>query len=366
MTRRGLLLSMPAYSPETPATNHRADGGRPRAGLHRRQPHARAHRMAEGRHFGRSSTGVMPSVTNANNASICCGVWPEKHGITANFYLDETTGREEYMESAGLVLAPTLFERAAARGREIRAAFVEEEDHHAAAARRELVLSAETPTAEWTERLGPAPDIYSAEINHWLLKAALWILRHQPDIGILYIHTTDYPMHMWPPEAEPLAASSRRARRSAGRTLPRPRPMPHPADRRSRHASQNALLGSDEGLRRARRAAPVRHLRRAGQVPQTSQRLRRNGVGVPEIETETPDRAAAVIEQALRRRGGADPERSRAPLPLDAFANRRTGRFGRSRHGLRQSGIRDGELARGVPQSRRVRRGNRTPRGIQC
>ena len=42
------------------------------------------------------------------------------------------------------------------------------------------MLSAETPTAEWTERLGTAPDIYSAEINHWLLKAALWILRDQP------------------------------------------------------------------------------------------------------------------------------------------------------------------------------------------
>ena len=65
-----------------------------------------------------------------------------------------------------------------------------------------IVLSAEIPTPEWTERLGKAPDIYSAEINHWLLKAALWILRHQPEVGVLYIHTTDYPMHMWPPEAE--------------------------------------------------------------------------------------------------------------------------------------------------------------------
>jgi len=27
---------------------------------------------------------------------------------------------------------------------------------------------------EWVERLGPAPDICSAEINHWLLKAAIW------------------------------------------------------------------------------------------------------------------------------------------------------------------------------------------------
>jgi len=58
----------------------------------------------------------MPSVTNANNTSICCGAWPEKHGITANFYLNETTGHEEYMESADLVLAPTLFERAGQPG----------------------------------------------------------------------------------------------------------------------------------------------------------------------------------------------------------------------------------------------------------
>jgi len=51
-----------------------------------------------------------------------------------------------------------------------------------------------------SKRLGNAPDIYSAEINHWLIKAALWIVRNRSDIGVLYIHTTDYPMHMWPPE----------------------------------------------------------------------------------------------------------------------------------------------------------------------
>src|SRR5579871_6219696 len=60
--------------------------------------------------------GVMPSVTNANNASICCGCWPEVHGITGNSYWDERAGREEYMEDAALLLAPTLFERAARHG----------------------------------------------------------------------------------------------------------------------------------------------------------------------------------------------------------------------------------------------------------
>src|SRR5262245_46721458 len=60
--------------------------------------------------------GVMPSVTNANNASVCCGAWPEEHGITANFFFDEAKGEELYMESASMVLRPTLFERAAAQG----------------------------------------------------------------------------------------------------------------------------------------------------------------------------------------------------------------------------------------------------------
>jgi phosphonoacetate hydrolase len=51
----------------------------------------------------------MPSVTNTNNASICCGVWPHRHGITGNSYFDEPTGREEYMETADLLLAPHCF-----------------------------------------------------------------------------------------------------------------------------------------------------------------------------------------------------------------------------------------------------------------
>src|SRR2546430_5499880 len=64
----------------------------------------------------KSVTGLMPSVTNINNASICCGVWPEEHGITGNSYFDEKRGIEDYMESAELLLAPTLFQRAARHG----------------------------------------------------------------------------------------------------------------------------------------------------------------------------------------------------------------------------------------------------------
>lgn len=146
-------------------------------------------------------TGLMPSVTNINNASICCGVWPEVHGITGNSYFDEKRGVEDYMESADLLLAPTLFQRAAKQG--VKSALLSSKAKTVTFLLRgaEIVLTAEEPTPEWVQRLGPAPSIYSSEINYWLLHAAIYVLRNRPDIGCLYVHTTDYPMHMWAPEA---------------------------------------------------------------------------------------------------------------------------------------------------------------------
>jgi len=65
----------------------------------------------------------------------------------------------------------------------------------------DILLTAEAPEGVWLARLGPAPNIYSREINYWVFAAALDILRNRPEIGLVYIHTTDYPMHMWPPAA---------------------------------------------------------------------------------------------------------------------------------------------------------------------
>src|ERR1700719_2667499 len=145
-------------------------------------------------------TGMMPSVTNINNASICCGVWPETHGIIGNTYFDEKRGVEDYMEAADLLLAPTLFERAAQAG--VKSALLSSKAKTVTFLLRgaEIVLTAEEPTPEWVAKLGPAPSIYSSESNYWLLQAAIYVLRNRPDIGCLYVHTTDYPMHMWAPE----------------------------------------------------------------------------------------------------------------------------------------------------------------------
>ncbi len=144
---------------------------------------------------------VMPTVTNCNNASICCGAWPSEHGIIGNSYFDRVTDTEEYMEDAKLVLAPTIFERAQTQG--VRSALLSSKKKTIGLLNRgaDILLTAEAPDKDWEVRLGTAPPIYSREINYWLFSAARDILCNRPEIGLLYIHTTDYPMHMWPPEA---------------------------------------------------------------------------------------------------------------------------------------------------------------------
>ena len=59
---------------------------------------------------------VMPTVTNVNNVSMVTGSYPERHGITGNYFRSES-GHEKYMESADFLLAPTIFERLGKEGR---------------------------------------------------------------------------------------------------------------------------------------------------------------------------------------------------------------------------------------------------------
>jgi phosphonoacetate hydrolase len=142
-------------------------------------------------------SGVFPSVTNVNNVSIACGSWPAEHGITANSYYDPNEARAVYMNDASLILVKTLFQRAAEWG--VRSALLTSKRKTAELFRAgtEILLAAEAPEPAFVERYGPPAGIYSREINYWLWDVAVDLLRTRPDIGLLYVHTTDYPMHAW-------------------------------------------------------------------------------------------------------------------------------------------------------------------------
>jgi phosphonoacetate hydrolase len=156
--------------------------------------------MAKG--FTKTVAGVMPSVTNVNNASIATSTWPSEHGITGNSFFDEAKGQAEYMENAKYLLRPTLFERASKRG--VKSALLTAKKKTVAllGGGADLAIAAESPFAEQIAKYGTPPPIYSSEINHWLWAVAVDLLKNRPELGLLYVHTTDYPMHTWPASAQ--------------------------------------------------------------------------------------------------------------------------------------------------------------------
>jgi phosphonoacetate hydrolase len=144
---------------------------------------------------------IAPTVTNANNAGISCAAWPSEHGITGNYYYDPVTGDEDYMESAELLLRPTLMTQVADAGGKAALLTAKKKTVSLLGSKTTLAVAAEEPPTEFIERYGPAPGIYSPAINHWLWTVAVDLLRTRTDIDLLYVHTTDFPMHAWAPGA---------------------------------------------------------------------------------------------------------------------------------------------------------------------
>ena len=144
---------------------------------------------------------VIPSVTDVNNASIATGTLPEEHGITTNYYYDRATHTAQYMESADFLLRPTIFDRA--RRLQLKTAMVTSKAKLLTLLSRGagIAVAAEEPTPEFIGLVGPKEDIYSAEVNFWSLKAARFLLKER-GIDLLYLTTTDYMMHTYPPEDE--------------------------------------------------------------------------------------------------------------------------------------------------------------------
>ena len=149
----------------------------------------------------KSGNCIFPTLTNANNISIACGTWPETHGVTTNCYFDESTGKAEFLEDHRFLCAPTIFDLADRQGRQSALLTCKSKTTKILGNNLAIAIAAENPPEDIMRRYGQAPPMYSAEINYWLCNVACDIMQNRPEIGLIYIHTTDYPMHMWPPEA---------------------------------------------------------------------------------------------------------------------------------------------------------------------
>lgn len=151
--------------------------------------------------FFKTGNAIFPSLTNANNISIACGCWPDEHGVTTNCYYDDQRQEAVFLEHADFLTTKTLFEKASQAGQKSALLTCKSKTTKILSNGVCFSVAAEFPEQEIREKYGDPPPMYSADINYWLCDIALDLLKNRDDLDLIYLHTTDYPMHMWPPEA---------------------------------------------------------------------------------------------------------------------------------------------------------------------
>lgn len=152
--------------------------------------------------FLKIGKSIMPSVTNVNNVSLVTASYPEAHGISSNYRMIRETGEEIYMESSDYILTETMFQRAQRLGK--RTIMVTSKDKLRTLLSGGATIAVSSERApEWViagRNVGQPPEIYSLEVNGWSINAASFIMTQQP-ADLVYITTTDYAMHTYPPDA---------------------------------------------------------------------------------------------------------------------------------------------------------------------
>ncbi len=155
---------------------------------------------------------AMPTFTNVNNSSIVTGVPPARHGIGGNFFLDMATGEEVMMNSARFLRVDTLFPHMQRAGRRVAVVTAKEKLRDifaqglievggiAFSAEKASSAAAATHGIDQVEALvGATPEIYSGQASVYVLQAGVALLS-EGMADFLYLSTTDYMQHKFPPE----------------------------------------------------------------------------------------------------------------------------------------------------------------------
>lgn len=141
---------------------------------------------------------MMPSVTNVNNVSILTASYPETHGICSNYWYRGEGEEGIYTESADYIMAETFMQRAAQSGMDSLLATSKDKLGSLLGQDAVTAISSEAPPSWLVDAIGPPPEIYSLEVNGWVIDAANYAMSLRP-YEIVYITTTDYAMHTYPP-----------------------------------------------------------------------------------------------------------------------------------------------------------------------
>lgn len=163
------------------------------------------------------SASAMPSFTNPNNLSIVTGRPPAVHGIAGNFFLEQETGEKVMMNDPKFLRAPTIFSAFQKEGAKIAIVTAKDKlrrllghgldigpDHALcfSSERADEVTLAENGIENVLDLVGqPLPAVYSAELSGFVMAAGVKIAEQaKPDL--MYLSTTDYIQHKYPPGSE--------------------------------------------------------------------------------------------------------------------------------------------------------------------
>lgn len=154
-------------------------------------------RIADG---GRAGTceGVVPSLTNVNNAGIVTASFPGENGVTGNTYYDPERDEQAFMNDPSHLRRQTELQRRAARGETVAALVAKDKLVGMVGQDCDVAASAENPPDWLADAVGEPPGIYSGGASAWLLDAAVHVLETR-DPDVLYVSTTDVIPHKHSP-----------------------------------------------------------------------------------------------------------------------------------------------------------------------
>ncbi|MGD9944731.1 MAG: phosphonoacetate hydrolase [Burkholderiaceae bacterium] len=153
---------------------------------------------------------VVPSFTNPNNLSIVTGRPPAVHGICGNYFYDREAGAEVMMNDPKYLRAPTILAAFADAGASVAVVTAKDKLRKllGKGMRGGICFSSEKAAEVTLQENGiadvlglvgmPVPSVYSAELSEFVFAAGVRLAEtRRPDL--MYLSTTDYIQHKFPP-----------------------------------------------------------------------------------------------------------------------------------------------------------------------
>lgn len=160
--------------------------------------------------FHATAKSVLPSFTNPNNVSIATGCPPSVHGISGNYFINETTGEAVPMTDPKFLRADTIFSALSHAGIKVAAVTAKDKlrrllghnikDGIFFSSEKAASCSFDENGIENVEAMVgmKQPDVYSAELSIFVLKAGIELIKRNA-ASVLYLSLTDYIQHTYAP-----------------------------------------------------------------------------------------------------------------------------------------------------------------------